>query len=104
MKHYTIKEFNDRALLKEEKLQEMSFVVNTVQDAENVIRICVKIIMNKKQMNTTLCADFITNGIISGIDSADEIFPKISQKIIEKKKLVLSKKIKTILNSYIATK
>jgi hypothetical protein len=107
MKHYTIKEFNDRALLKEEKLQEIAMTVNTVQDAQEVIGKCITFILKKKRMNPAICMSIIGDGILSGIDSIDDYLPNIAKsnpEAFEAKKKVISARIARKLLAYSKTK
>jgi hypothetical protein len=107
MKQYTIKEFNDLDLLKEDKLQEQSMTVNTVQDAEETIAKCITFIMKKKMMNVGICMSVIGDGILSGIDSIDEYLPRMVEtnpESFQAKKRVIAARTARKLLSYSKTK
>jgi Glu-tRNA(Gln) amidotransferase subunit E-like FAD-binding protein len=107
MKQYTIKEFNDKELLNESKLKEASFMVNTVQDAQETIAKCIQLIAKKKNMNVSACMSIIGDGIISGIDSINEVFPKASESNpvqFEAKKRVIAGRLSRKIMAYAKTK
>lgn len=107
MKQYKIKEIKDVDLLNESKLEEVSMMVNTVQDAQETIAKCVTFIMKKKMMNPSLCMTFIGDGIISGIDSIDEFMPRVAEAnpvAFQAKKRVISNRVARKLLAYSKTK
>jgi len=90
MKKYEIDRSGDNTLykdiLKENKeiLTEASITINTVQDAEESIAKCIMFIMKKKNMNRSTCISFIGDGIISGLDSANEVLQNMADSYPEK--------------------
>lgn len=109
MKQYTIKEFNDKELFSEEKqkIQEVSMMVNTVQDAQDTIAKCITFIMKKKNMNVAACMNIIGDGVVSGIDSIDEVFPKAAEsnpESFQAKKKVIASRLSRMILAYAKTK
>jgi hypothetical protein len=89
MKKYEIDRSGDeklyKDLLKEDtKLTETSITINTVQDAEESIAKCIMLIMKKKNMSRSACIELIGDGIISGIDSANEVMPAMANNYPDK--------------------
>ena len=109
MKNYKFKEHKDVELFTEgkEKLEEMSFMVSTTMDAEQVISACVKYIAKKKNMNISACLTMIGDGIITGIDEIDELFPQAVEanpESFQAKKRVLAAKLSRYVMAYTKTK
>lgn len=97
----------ENTIIKEEKLQEVSMMVNTIQDAQETIAKCVTLIMRKKNMNVGVCMSLIGEGITSGIDSIDDLLPKaaeINPSSFQAKKRVIASRIARMLISYSKTK
>jgi len=109
MKKYKVEKPNDKEqfLEKTEKMQEISMMVNTTQDAQETIAKCVTLILKKKAMNVGLCMNLIGEGVSSGIDSIDDYLPRAAESnpvSFQAKKRVIANRVARILLSYSKTK
>jgi hypothetical protein len=101
MKRYKSEIFEES----KQPLKEMSLMINTVDDAQNAISTCVKFIMKKKNLNAGSCMDIIGNGLISGFDSVEDLYPNFQNKEqLYAKARVIAARVSRYIMSYSKSK